>query len=158
MNVIICPMFMTSVMWWINNKNIFPLTKCFVEFFADLICKICLASSFQTFHPAVNKKYSKVSASTLLKLLCHCIQDVFDSVMAEKQNKQYSYEPFSKLGCITTFGHVQNIRMYIQLRCGHFHICICQSNQFRKPISILTTLLQCWYICQIGLQNFHVLS
>ena len=74
MNVIICPMFMTSVMWWINNKSIIPLTKRFGKIFADLICNLCFASSFDfQIHPLVDKMNSKVSASTLLKLLRHCI-------------------------------------------------------------------------------------
>ena len=89
MNVIICPMLMTSVIWWIiNNKNIFPMTKLFSKKITDLIFNMCFASSFEILiHPSVNKMNSKVSASTLLKLLRHCIQDVCDSFMAEKQNK-----------------------------------------------------------------------
>ena len=99
--VIICPMSMTSMMWWINNKNIFPLTKVLIKEVTDGILDLChaLSSMKSLIHPAVNKIFGKVSASTLLKLFCHYLQDVCNSFMAEKTNKMMIYSSFTKLGC-----------------------------------------------------------
>ena len=101
MNVIICPMFMTSMMWWINNKNIFPLTKGFIKIITDGIFDLghALSSMKILIHPSVNKMFGKVSASTLLKHFCHYLQDVCNSFMAEKTNKMMIYSSFTKLGC-----------------------------------------------------------
>ena len=101
MNVIICPMPIFSIKWWINDKNIFPLTKGFIKIITDGIFDLghALSSMKILIHPSVNKMFGKVSASTLLKLLCHYFQDVCNSFMAEKTNKVMIYASFSKLGC-----------------------------------------------------------
>ena len=101
MNVIICPMFTTSIKWWINNKNIFTLTKGFIKIITNGIFDLghALSSMKILIHPSVNKMFGKVSASTLLKLFCHYLQDVCNSFMAEKTNKMMIYSSFTKLGC-----------------------------------------------------------
>ena len=101
MNVIICPMFTTSIKWWINNKNIFPLTKGFIKIITNGIFDLghALSSMKILIHPSVNKMFGKVSASTLLKLFCHYLQDVCNSFMAEKTNKMMIFSSFTKLGC-----------------------------------------------------------
>ena len=155
-DVIICPMFMTSMMWWINNKNIFPLTKVFIEKITDGIFNLGHALSFIKIliQPTVNKVFGKFSASTLLKLFCHYLQDVYNTFIAEKQNKMIIYESFLNL-VVITLDHLQNMMMCSENQCGYL-FCIFEGNQPQMPISILLTFQQCWYKCQIRLQNFHV--
>ena len=155
-NVIICIMVITTVMWWVNDKNIFPLSKCFIEKSTDSIFNLRHAFSILNSHiyPTFNKTNGKASTPTLLKLFCHCVQDVYNTFIAEKQNKMIIYESFLNL-VVITLDHLQNMMMCSENQCGYL-FCIFEGNQPQMPISILLTFQQCWYKCQIRLQNFHV--
>ena len=100
-NVIVCIMTINSIMWWVNNKNIFPLAKGFIKKSTDSVFNLRHAFSILNSHiyPTFNKTNGKASTPTLLKLFCHCVQDVYNTFIAEKQNKMIIYSSFSKLGC-----------------------------------------------------------
>ena len=101
-NVIVCIMTINSIMWWVNNKNIFPLAKGFIKKSTDSIFNLRHAFSILNSHiyPTFNKTNGKASTPTLLKLFCHCIQDICDSFMTEKQNNIPHSSGWFKVSCM----------------------------------------------------------